>query len=438
MTFLRRTGGCLAASTLFLVVSCGDQEIILPGERLDMREDAAVVQPTADRSAPLRLAAASLNRQWPQVGGSALHDPGHPALGRALGRMWSNDIGAGNDRKRRLTADPVTDGARIYTLDSRARVTAFGLGGEALWSRDLTPPADRPDDTSGGGLAVEGGTLFVSTAFGEVHALDAASGTTRWSQDLDAAATGAPAVADGVVHVVSRNATGWAFDSANGRVLWQVLGAPSDRGIAGGPAPALTASLAIYPFSSAQMIAATRVDGRLVWSAIVGGRRLGRAFSRVSDLTGDPVIQGNVVYAGNHAGRSAAFDLATGQQIWSAEGGAMSPVTVAGGSVFLISDENRLLRLDAATGAEIWSNPLPFFTRERPSRRKGTHAHFGPLLAGGRLLVASDDGNLRQFDPQSGRLVGALSLGAPAARNPVVAGGVLYIVTADGRLHAWR
>lgn len=436
MGFLRHCGTALLACAA--LAACTEDELILPGERLDLRPSPEETETLFSRDTALFLPSAQVNRDWPQVGGSARHAVPHPALSPRPVRIWSAAIGEGNGRKHRITADPVTDGARIYTLDSRAGVMAHDLGGQPLWSRDLTPAADARDDASGGGLAVEGGALYVSTAFGELHALDAATGAILWSQDLDAAATGAPTVGAGVVHVMTRNATGWAIDASSGRIIWQVLGGASPSGIAGGPAPALSDGLAIYPFSSAQMIAANRGDGTLAWSAVVAGQRLGRAFSRVSDLTGDPVVVGNTVYAGNHAGRSAAFDLTSGQELWTAEGGAMSPITVAGNSVFLISDENRLLRLDAATGAEVWGNPLPFFTRAQAAQRRGTFAHFGPLLAGGRLLVASDDGILRQYDPASGRLTGSVSLGAAAARNPVVAGGVLYIVTGDGRLHAFR
>ena len=438
MTGLSRLSA-LALGLALTLAACGDEEIILPGERVDLRADPDVTEETgADRARPLSLPAPTLNSSWTHVSANPQHFAGHPALGAALSPLWSVPIGEGNDRKHRITADPVSDGSRIYTLDSRARVSAFSLSGELVWARDLTPASDRPDDASGGGLAVEDGTLYVSTAFGELHAVDATSGAERWVQDLDAAATGAPTVAGGAVHVVTRNAVAWAVDTGTGRILWQTLGTVSDSGIAGGPAPAIAGDLVIYPYSSAQMIAVSRGSGEPVWSAIVGGERLGRAFSRVSDLTGDPVVVGQTVFAGNHAGRSAAFDLATGEQLWSAEGGAMSPVTVMGGSVFLVSDENRLMRLDAATGAEIWGNPLDLFPQRRFAKRRSTYAHFGPVIAGGRLLVGSDDGLLRQYNPQSGRLLATLRTGAPIARNPVVAGGTLFLVTGDGMLRAYR
>ena len=150
------------------------------------------------------------------------------------------------------------------------------------------------------------------------------------------------------------------------------------------------------------------------------------------------MVFGNVVYAGNHSGRAAAFDATTGQPLWSADEGAMSPVWLTSGALFLITDENRLVRLDAATGETVWAVDLPFFTRQRIARRKASFAHYGPVLAGGRVIVASDDGQLRSYDPASGSLIGAIPIGAGAATNPIVAGGTLYLVTEDGQLRAFR
>jgi outer membrane protein assembly factor BamB len=158
----------------------------------------------------------------------------------------------------------------------------------------------------------------------------------------------------------------------------------------------------------------------------------------VTDITGDPVIVGGRVYVGNHSGETAAIEAGTGQTVWTAEHGALGPVTVAGGSVFLISDQNDLVRLDASSGETIWTAPLPLFVDPRPRRREGIFAHYGPLLAGGRLIVASSDGQVRFFDPVSGAQTGSLPLPAGAAAEPVVAGGTLYVVASDGTLNAFR
>jgi outer membrane protein assembly factor BamB len=116
----------------------------------------------------------------------------------------------------------------------------------------------------------------------------------------------------------------------------------------------------------------------------------------------------------------------------------MSPVAVAGGSVFAVTDRAQLVRLDAATGEVIWRTDLPYFRAARLARREGTFVHHGPVLAGGRLWVASSDGSLRGFDPASGRLAARLELPGGAASRPIAFGDALYVVDREGRLNAFR
>ena len=64
--------------------------------------------------------------------------------------------------------------------------------------------------------------------------------------------------------------------------------------------------------------------------------------------------------------------------------------------------------------------------------------HHGPVLAGGRLLLASGDGLLRQFNPETGAERSAIRLGSGATANPIVADGILYVLCRDGKLRAYR
>jgi outer membrane protein assembly factor BamB len=362
-----------------------------------------------------------------------------PALGAAVTQIWSRDIGAGNSRRQRLTVDPVVQGGQIFTMDAQARVTSLSTSGQVLWTRDLTRPGDKPEDASGGGLAVQGTRLFVATAFGQLHALDAASGATVWVQELDSVASGAPTVSGDIVTLVTRDSRAWGIDVANGRVRWQTPGARSVSGVVGSSAPAVADGRVILPFSSGQITALSLNTGETLWSTSLAGQRLGPVFARILDIGGDPVVAGGRVFMGNTSGRTVAVEAATGERVWTAEEGAFAPVWVEGGSVFLISDRNELLRLDAGTGERIWGVELPLFEPVRRARRlKDVYVHYGPVLAGGRLLVASDDGLLRSFSPVDGTLLSAVSLPEPAARPPVVAGGTLYIVGESGTLHAFR
>ena len=155
---------------LFIVVlalaACGDQELLLEGERLDVRGNPVPIE-TVNRAAPLALPSATSNASWTHVGGNTRHQIVHPALGQSLSVAWQVPIGKGNGRKHRITADPVVSAGRVFTLDSQATVSATSTSGERIWSRDLTPPTDRSSDASGGGLAVDGDTVYVTTGYGE-------------------------------------------------------------------------------------------------------------------------------------------------------------------------------------------------------------------------------------------------------------------------------
>lgn len=425
------------------LAGCADRDIILPGERLDpmavTSPDGPAVQGAPGvSSTALSLAAPVTNGEWTHRGGNAAHAPGHVALGAASQRLWSAPIGQGDTRRHRITADPIVAGGRIFTLDSRARVTATALNGARAWSTDVTPALENPDSASGGGLAHEGGRVFVTTGFGELVALDAASGGVLWRQRVNAAIGGGPAVQDGVVYVAGRNSVGWAVRASDGRVLWQTSGTGSGSGVMGVSVPAVQGGTVVFPFSSGQMLAVDRQSGLTNWTAQIAGTRPGRAIAVIRDVTGDPVIAGGRVYAGTSSGRIAAVDLASGLEDWSAREGANSPVVVAGGSVFAVNDQAQLVRLDAATGGVIWRQALPYFTTERVRRQDAIHAHYGPVLAGGRLHVTSSDGMLRSFDPASGALVGQVAIPGGAASAPVVAGQTLYVVARNGQLHALR
>lgn len=446
---INRMAGALAA--LAVLAACGEREVILPGERFDVRTPLEASIPAdgqpapvdtagraANRADPIRLPAATANADWTHRGGNVRHLMPHGQLSVAPQRLWSAPVGTGNTRRNRIAAAPVAADGRIFALDALARVSAVSAQGAALWSRDLTPGGDT-SLVSGGGLALGEGLLVVTTGHGEVVAMAPASGDVLWRQRLGAPANGAPAVAGGSVYVVGRDGAAWSLNASDGRINWQLPGAPSNAGMMGAAAPAVTDRMVILPFPSGQVTAALRGSGIPVWSGAVASQRQGRPLAAiVADITGDPVVSGQTVYVGNQGGRTVAFDLRDGTMQWTAPEAALGPVLLAGGSLFMVSDDARLVRLDAATGARIWSVELPYFVNDRLNRRRGITAHYGPVLAGGQIAVASGDGLLRLFDPVSGALSATADIPGGAASAPILTNGALYVMGQGGELHAFR
>ncbi len=441
----------LAAMAGFtLLPGCAVREVILEGERFDPRADlsasetvdgaAPLVDTTnlvTNRADPVGLPPVQGNADWPQRAGNARHLAPHASLSGAPVRVWTADAGTGNSRRARITAAPVVAAGRVYTIDAESRVTAVSTGGAVLWSVSLTPDFDATL-LSGGGLAFGEGRLFATTSYGEIVALDAASGAVAWRQRLSSTITGAPAVDGGVVYAVGRDSSGWAVRADNGRVIWTVPGTPTLSGMIGSAAPAVTAKAVLFPFASGEVSAVARETGTPLWSSTVAGERRGRAYAGISEITGDPVVAGAVTYVGNQSGRTVAVETETGKRLWTAKDGAYGPVLPVGNAVFLVNDEARLVRLDASTGETVWSVDMPYFLKDKPQKRQAITTHYGPVLAGGRLVVVSGDGLVRLFNPTDGAMVGSAEIPGGAAAPPALAGGLLFVLGGKGQLHAFR
>ena len=280
---------CIAAAlSVVLLAACGEEDIILDGERFDLRAQPAF----ANQIAALDIPAAQTNVQWSHRNGSPSHTIRHPALGATLSPVFVADIGEGDSREARITSHPVVAGGVIYTVDARATVTATNVDGALLWTRNLTPSRDQATDASGGGISVAGGQVYVTTGFGEISALDAATGATIWVQDLDAPAKAAPTVRGDLVYVVARDSTAWALETSNGRVRWQQNATPSTANFGGGTSPATSGEYVVFPFSSGEVLTTYPVGGIPRWNTVVSGDRLGSASAVINDIAGDPVIVG--------------------------------------------------------------------------------------------------------------------------------------------------
>ncbi|NVO55689.1 PQQ-binding-like beta-propeller repeat protein [Rhodobacteraceae bacterium B1Z28] len=433
-----RMGLPVTAIALTTLAACQEPENVLPGAREDIRPASDTETVETRGSQPISLPAQNANASWPQSPGTAAFRTTNAALRATPQRIWSTSIGNGDSRKQRITAEPVVAGGLIYTLDSGATVTAVSPQGQVAWDTTLIPANDGDSDATGGGMAYSNGVLYVSSGFGRLTALDAKTGAVRWQKRLNATGSGAPLVKDGLLYLVAGDETGWTVNTKDGRIVWQIEGTPSVGNVLGAPAPALTSDLAVFAFGSGDIAATFRKGGIRRWNASVAGGRRGRAAAQIVDVTGGPMVAGDAIYIGNHSGRTVAFDGSSGERRWTADEGAVDTVWPAGNSIFLISDRSQLVRLNAADGSIIWAQDLPGFVKDKRGKRGPIFAHYGPILAGGRIVVSSNDGYLRFFNPVDGSLIHRVEVPGGATTAPVVAGQTLYVVSTKGELHAFR
>jgi len=425
----------LLVFALGLLSACkGRDDSILPGERVSIRGQVQA----ENVSAGIALGAPVSSANWLQEGFGSAHMMPHLALSAAPVLRWSADIGRGNSDRSRITASPVLANGVVYTLDAAGNVQATATDSAAmLWRFNVTPIGEANGaEGFGGGLALDGGRLYVTTGFGELISLEAGSGAEQWRYGFDAPLRGGPTVAAGRVFVMAANDVAYAIEGARGKLSWSLAGPRGTGPVSmGGASPAVAGANVVLPFSSGRAIGATTAGtGR--WNGDVNQGRLSNVRALIGGLTGAPVIAGGQVYMGNAGGEIAALRVTNGSELWSIPAGATDSPLVIGGSVFIVSDTAQLLRIEAGSGRVLWATQLPEFTK--PTKRKGFIPHYGPVMAGGQVVVAGADGRLRFFSPESGAETYSVALPSGAASAPIVAAGVLYVVNQKGKLLAFQ
>jgi len=60
------------------------------------------------------------------------------------------------------------------------------------------------------------------------------------------------------------------------------------------------------------------------------------------------------------------------------------------------------------------------------------------LLGDGRLILVSTDGDLADVDAETGTVRSRINIGKSMSLPPVAANGVLYILTDEGRIIAYK
>lgn len=410
--------GCSSGSSWF----GSSKDKPLEGERISIRAPAAPDSILGRAPAP---PAATPNAAWSQLNGGSARAGGHLALASDPAQAWRASIGSGG----RLAAPPVVEGGRLYALDSGLNLAALdAASGAQLWSVGLRPEGDRGSGGLGGGLAAEGGRVYAATGYGEVLALDS-SGGLLWRKRVNAPVRSAPAVSGGFVLILTRADELVALNVADGSEAWRRQGTSGGASVLGGGSPAIAGPVALAPFSSGLLAAYMIADGRPGWEvsavsiATARGQGVGVALPQVA---GDPVVVGDVAYAGSRAGGLVAVSLRTGEVGWRRDLAVERPAWPAGEALYVTSAEGRVYALDRATGATLWEIEL------------GSGGWTGPVLAGGRVRVASAGGRLFALDPQTGEVLSETRLSAGADAGPVVAGGTLYILTNDGMVSAYR
>jgi outer membrane protein assembly factor BamB len=219
-------------------------------------------------------------------------------------------------------------------------------------------------------------------------------------------------------------------------VLWTYQAIAEQARILSAPSVAVEGESVIAPFASGEVAALLGANGRRLWTDSLSRTGSLTSLSAINDIAGRPVVDAGAVYAVSHSGVLAAIDLRSGQRGWARPFASTQTPWIAGEVLYAVSVDGELAAFDRQTGNVYWVQQLRRYRNEED--RTGRVAWTGPVMMGGRLILANSLGEVVAVSPENGQTVATGNAGKPVFIPPVVANGMVYLVTDEARLVAFR
>jgi outer membrane protein assembly factor BamB len=432
----------LALPLIGLLSACGNGPVILSEEEKAAR---ITINPFQDTLTPdPELAAATITLpapqpagDWTQAGLNAAKLPGNLEAAPEFREAWRSNVGEGSGEIKRIVATPVVKDGRIYTIDAAQKVSAFdAASGRRVWEKQLKAANPHWDEFSvGGGLAIAGDKLIVASGFAYVTALRLNDGGEIWKRQVESPMSSSPAIMGNRAFLTSTNNDFFAVDTETGEIVWNDQALAETARVLSSPSPAVTPDILAVGYSSGELIAYLPANGRRLWSDTLTSTGRYTPLSAINDIAGRPSIQDGIVYAASHSGVLAAIDARSGARIWSKTFGSRQGPVIGGDYLFVVGTSGRVACFSKADGKLAWTRDLPEF---KDGNRENRIVWTGPLLASGRLIVASSEGDVIALSPQDGKTVAELKVGQRIFIEPIAAAGKVFVLTDQANLIAIR
>jgi outer membrane protein assembly factor BamB len=329
--------------------------------------------------------------------------------------LWSASVGRGGA----FVFAPALAGDAVYAAARDGTVTRFdAASGSERWSAST-------ERKLSGGVGADAQTVAVATEEGEVIALDAATGKVRWRARVSSEVLAPPAVGQGLVVVRSLDSRVFAFGDQDGKRRWVYQRAAASL-IVRSPAGVTIAGDTLFAgFSGGKLVALALDTGNVRWEATVALPKGATELERVTDVVGEPAVQGREVCAAAYQGRVACYEAASGRQVWGRELSSVTGVSLDARYAFVSDDRGSVHALDRSNGRSLWK-------QDRLAYRQLSQP------AGGAEAVAVGDleGYVHFLARDSGAFVARYSTGGGPVRVPPqrLPSGVL-VQTQGGELY---
>lgn len=328
---------------------------------------------------------------------------------------WQERVGGAGDTV--LFPAVVSDNIYAAGLDGKiARINADT--GKQQWNIDSGRKIS-------GGVGADDSLVAVGTAKGEVLAFDA-KGQPLWQTRLSSEILSAPQVANDIVVVRTGDGRIFGLDAKDGKRKWVYQRAMPSLVLRSNAGVVVAHGAVFAGFAGGKLVALNLVTGNVGWEAAVALPRGATELERVTDVSSLPVVDDRMICATAYQGRTACFDIASGNLLWARDVSSSAGLAMDDRYVYVSDSRGAIHALDKHSGASLW----------KQDKLLARHAT-APLALGRYIAVADVQGFVHLLAREDGSFAARIATdGSQIGAPPVALNRGFLVQTRNGGLYA--
>ena len=337
---------------------------------------------------------------WAQFRGNhSLTGVSNSNVSTSLKQLWTWEAGESIESSAAIV------GGTVFVGSQKGELVALSLeNGSVYWKFSTGSPIGESSP------AYSDGVVYIGDLGGWLNALNASTGAKLWAFKTGGEIKSSPIVVGDRVLIGSYDENLYCLSARNGSVLWKAK--------TNGPVhstPSIFNGMA-FVAGCDEVFRAIRVsDGQEVFTVSSG------AYTGAS-----PAVRSGVAYYGTFDNQVLSVDLEKRQIAWEYEHPTRKFPYYSSAAVttnrVVLGGRDKLVHGLTLDGKAAWT----FTTRAR--------VESSPAIAGGRVYVGSNDGRFYVLALTTGAKLWEFNAGAPLSASPAIANGRIVIGSQDGRL----
>jgi len=349
----------------------------------------------------------------------------------AVERVWSMDLDNRNPGDASAFSQPAFHGAGdglVIAGGRDARAHVLNLSGH---ERVRVPLKNSSDS---GAVFLKSGLAVLGDSGGMLYGIDPETGHIVWDFEMTGALTGVPVAFDDDVLVQTLDNRVYRI-SEKGEKRWSFSAPTTGLGMYQTPSPLVQNNHVYVLFNNGDAVALKVENGDLIWRKQLLLNNDAAVLSEIQAPQADPVALPQLTMGSNQAkdlilfsfyqGEMIAVSAQDGSRLFSQNVSIKSTPLVQGGMLFLADDQGNLDAYHIDSGQRNWTVSL------------SKHELVGPVLYHHALWLGDSAGHVFRVSMQ-GEIMGSDTLPGEINRTPVVTSQGVLVRSNRGALYLMR